>query len=219
MLDSSIVRLAHTIYKSRFSFLLKHYRQGNILDIGNVGGVRSSGHSHSFHAQFKAIVEPRSTVFGIDLSEPIDRDKTLVTHQFKANVDEGLPFAPMSFDTVYMGQDLEHLYKPFQALCEIHRVLKTDGVFICDIPNPYSLSRVLRYTLLKKDNLEHPSHVNSFTPASLAIHLELSGFAITELATDWKERAAWFPKAWKIGLGTHLLVAGSKSAPRCGSED
>jgi ubiquinone/menaquinone biosynthesis C-methylase UbiE len=109
-----------------------------------------------------------------------------------------------------MGEVLEHLKQPLSALSEVHRVLKKNGKFICDIPNVYSFSRIIKYVLFKKEDLGDPTHVCFFTPASMLKFLEISGFSIDEVATDWKEPMPWLPKQLKIGLGSHLLIAATK---------
>ncbi|MGQ4648737.1 methyltransferase domain-containing protein [Lyngbya aestuarii] len=198
------------IYPGRYEFLIKHYKKGKILDIGNIGGIRGTGISNSFHAKFQSTVAADSIVYGLDLFEPLADSQTAFNNQTTANIEEGIPFEPKFFDTVYMGQVLEHVKNPYFVLCEVHRVLQDSGIFIFDVPNPYSVSRILSYALLKKEDLGDPTHICFLTPASILKLLDLSGYSLQELATDWKEKMPWLPKNLQIGIGSHLLLAANK---------
>jgi SAM-dependent methyltransferase len=204
------IHLSQQIYRDRYTFLLKHYRAGNILDIGNIGGVMGQGISNSFHTQFQSVVSTNSVVYGMDLFEPPIEQKELFKNQITADIEQGIPFPDHFFHTIYMGQVLEHLKQPFFALKEVHRTLMDDGVFVFDVPNPYSLTRIVKYMLLKQESLGDPTHVCFFTPASITKMVELANFSIREFATDWKERLAWLPHPWRVGLGSHLLIAVNK---------
>jgi ubiquinone/menaquinone biosynthesis C-methylase UbiE len=48
---------------------------------------------------------------------------------------EYLPFADESFDLVTCSEVLEHIRNPFQALSEMHRVLKTNGMLLLSTPS------------------------------------------------------------------------------------
>lgn len=48
---------------------------------------------------------------------------------------ENLPFTDKKFDCVVMAEVLEHLYKPEDAIKEIDRVLKNDGLFVGSVPH------------------------------------------------------------------------------------
>jgi ubiquinone/menaquinone biosynthesis C-methylase UbiE len=46
-----------------------------------------------------------------------------------------LKFNNAEFDAVYMREALEHSIAPFIALCEVNRVLKTEGIFLVNVPS------------------------------------------------------------------------------------
>jgi len=50
-----------------------------------------------------------------------------------------LPFEDESFDFVVCKDVFEHLINPVHSLREIHRVLKTDGLFLLHVPNHFPL--------------------------------------------------------------------------------
>jgi SAM-dependent methyltransferase len=200
------MRMSPQIYTGRFEFLKNFCKSGNILDIGNLGGIDGQGPSNSFHTQFIQWAHD-STVYGLDRVEPSAIQKDSFKKQTTCNLEEGIPLEPRFFDTVYLGQVLEHLQKPVSALTEISRVLKDQGVLILDVPNPYSLSRLIKYVFFKKEDLGDKTHICFYTPASLERILAVAGFVIIEMATDWKEKFSFLPKKVRIGLGSHLLVA------------
>ncbi|MCA1553892.1 MAG: class I SAM-dependent methyltransferase [Chloroflexi bacterium] len=65
-----------------------------------------------------------------------------------------LPFADATFDAVLSTQTLEHLQNPQRSLCELYRVLKTDGQLFLTAPmahaehqTPYDFFRYTSYGL------------------------------------------------------------------------
>lgn len=164
---------------SRYTFLLQHYKPGKILDVGNIGGLHGEGNTGS-HKRFVNEVTD-SEVFGIDMCLP--KNPGGYTNQKQGNVEEGLPYPDCMFDTVYMGEIIEHLTNFKTALQEIKRVLKPDGVFIVDTPNAYDIKRLLRYFIKRNENMGDPTHTVFFTPASLIATLKREGFIVTEIAT------------------------------------
>jgi SAM-dependent methyltransferase len=73
-----------------------------------------------------------------------------------ANLDEGLPFAPESFDVVSANQVLEHVRDLVALVDEVHRVLRTGGVLVAHVP-------YFRSSWAHID----PTHVRSFTIRSM----------------------------------------------------
>lgn len=57
---------------------------------------------------------------------------------------ETLPFLSRSFDYVTCLGSLENFADPLQAMTEVHRVLRDDGVFCAMMPNKYWLGDVLQ---------------------------------------------------------------------------
>ncbi len=194
-------------YYSRYDFLLKHYKAGNILDVGNLGGVFGEGKSNSFYQQFLSDVKD-STVYGFDLFEP--KNKNDYPNQKQGNLENELPYADNFFDTVYLGEIIEHLSDFKTALAEIKRVLKTDGVLIIDTPNPYCFSRIAKWLIQREENLGDPTHLVFFTPASLVATLEKNGFTVEIMSEKSPTSYKYFPHFLTKGLGTHLLLSARK---------
>lgn len=192
---------------SRYNFLQRHYKKGKILDIGNIGGLYGGeGAISSPHLRFVNEATD-SIVYGFDLYPPLESvDK--YKNQKTGNAEEGLPYPDTFFDTVYLGELLEHLTSPGVILKEIYRILKPDGVFIIDTPNAYSANKIFKWFFQREDNLGDPTHIILFTPASLVSLLKKSNFIIVTLEEKPSGR---FSKIFGKGLGTTLLVKAIKA--------
>ena len=51
------------------------------------------------------------------------------------STEEPLPFKDNSFDSVFWGDNIEHLFEPMNTLLEIRRVLKKEGRVVISFPN------------------------------------------------------------------------------------
>lgn len=189
---------------SRYEFLLKNFKSGKILDLGNLGGVYGEGESNSSHLKFIKNIDPKNTVYGFDLFKP--KHPKFFPNQKQGNIEKGLPYEDNYFDTVYTGELLEHINNPGIVLLEINRVLKKNGVFILDVPNPYSLFRLVKYLIKREEDLCDPTHLIFYTPASLHAILEKNNFKIQILATKSPKHHRFLPCWLTKGLGNHLLV-------------
>lgn len=106
----------------------------------------------------------------------------------QADLDvEPLPFDDASFDFVFCLEVIEHLVRPQQALQEIHRILKPDGLFAVSVPNIYQLLTPLLYLAdippVNSARYGH-LHVNDFTARVLKKALRENDFEIVRMAGD-----------------------------------
>jgi SAM-dependent methyltransferase len=177
-----------------------------VLDIGNVGGEASP------NGRLQDLVESRGGLLvGVDL----DKGQARLAgprNQVVGNVLQ-LPFANGSFDAVYIGEVIEHLWTPRASLSETRRVLRAGGTLILDTPHVYAFGRLVTWILLGRDSLGDPDHKFLFTPAAMANLLQEQGFEIQDMCTDAKWAIAgasipWVP--WGGRLGSHLLITASK---------
>jgi len=192
---------------SRLNFLKKHIREGYILDVGNLG---YDGQPHrDIRTSFS-----KSFVIGIDNNEEIAK-KVNFPNQVIGDITKPLPFENDYFDTVYLGEIIEHIWEPRKLLEEVHRVLKKGGVIIIDTPHVYSLIRMIRFFIKGRDFLGEPSHKIFFTPVILKNLLEKCNFDIIEMTTDvkfsFRNKNIILPSIppfkW---LGSHLCVVAKK---------
>lgn len=88
-----------------------------------------------------------------------------------------LPFSDKSFDTVVMGEVLEHLGMPLVALQEASRVARRR--IIVTVPNDYSLVRLNRVLLGRHADIE-PEHILSYNSWNLRQLFGMVGFELRE---------------------------------------
>ena len=113
------------------------------LDIGGAGDLLnlSSYGNKTFGA------EAHTEDLGDSVAEGIQ--KGLVSQA--CNIDESpLPYPDGHFDLVIFASVVEHLYNPFFALDEMHRVLASGGLLLLEAPNAVALGR--RVDILKGRN-------------------------------------------------------------------
>lgn len=192
---------------SRFIFLKKHIQRGRILDVGNLGldGTMHKNLQDNFSG---------SLVIGMD-NDKQKAEEFNFPNQVIADINKVLPFENNYFDTVYLGEIIEHVWEPKKFIEEIHRILKKQGVVIIDTPNVYAVVRMLRFFITGKDFIGNLDHKIFFTPAVLKNFLEKSNFELVEITTDRKitikSKSIVFPDLppfrW---LGSHLCIAARK---------
>jgi SAM-dependent methyltransferase len=94
--------------------------------------------------------------------------------------DQGFPEG--HFDVICANQVLEHLADPKDELAQLLPLLQPGGVFFASVPNYRCLSIVLG-----RDDFElnaPPQHVNYFTPKTMRMLVEGSGFKIIRISTS-----------------------------------
>jgi ubiquinone/menaquinone biosynthesis C-methylase UbiE len=192
---------------ARFNFFKKNIKKGKILDVGNLGG---DGRMHKMIRQAFSDCE----IFGIDKNKQ-KAEELKFPNQIIGDINETFPFESNFFDTIYLGELIEHIWDPKRILKEVYRVLKKEGVVILDTPHIYALKRTMKFFLTGKDFLGDSDHKIFFTPAVLKNLLEKCGFEIIEITTDRKlnikNKNIVLPNIppfkW---LGSHLCIAAKK---------
>ncbi|GAB4264406.1 MAG: hypothetical protein Kow0080_03420 [Candidatus Promineifilaceae bacterium] len=114
------------------------------------------------------------------LSEFITQDKYLGCDLNGGDVIASiysLPFPDNSFDTVVLGEVLEHLDMPLVALSEAGRVSRHR--IVVTVPNNYSLVRLARLFLNRYVDIEE-EHILSLNAWNLKILFERIGFQLVE---------------------------------------
>jgi len=122
-------------------FSLLPQKNGKLLDVGcGTGAIGDELRKRGFE------------VTGLDFSEVAIskcRDKKMEARV--CDVDkEGLPFPDESFDVVWGGDIIEHLFDPIFVLKEAFRVLKKDGALIISVPNNFPLNKRIKLCLSGK---------------------------------------------------------------------
>lgn len=113
------------------------------------------------------------------------------------------PLPERHFDAVVLGDVIEHLPRPGEALDRIERLLAPGGVAWFALPD--SGSRLARMLGARWWSVI-PTHVQYFTRGSIATLLEHHGFEVLEVATA--------PKAFTVGYYLSRIEGYSKPAGR-----
>ena len=109
---------------------------------------------------------PTHTLVGLDMHHDLNPSN----FEFVTGCGNRLPFNGQSFDGVSCKAVLEHLQNPLEALCEINRVLRYDGVLLISVPSIYDRHFWDDYT-----------HIRPFTEKSLRTLLADGGFRVNKL--------------------------------------
>ena len=143
---------------------------GRILDVGCATGVFLREMHQDSHWD----------AYGV---EPNGYAARIARERYGLNVFHGTleqaSFENRYFDVVTLWDVLEHLHSPSEALAEIHRILKADGLLILRVPN--GLSRDAQLFGKAWAGLDPPRHLYVFTPDTLRELLTENHYSIREL--------------------------------------
>lgn len=118
---------------------------------------------------------PASTRYqGLDIAPEFASDRVVIR-----DVSLGLPFADASFDFVFCIEVLEHVPNPFAALADVRRVLRTDGVLVLSVPNPYHLKELV-WNLFRIPDRQ--GHIYSWTRQAMTALAGMNGFRLEATA-------------------------------------
>jgi len=227
----------YKIQKKKISIvlnLLEKHEKGKVLDIGCGDGLISSLIANATGAK----------VYGVDISrEAVSKAMKNGIIAKVMNVDEDeFPFEKDSFDAVFCGDLLEHLYDTEKLLENVRQILKPNGYLIISVPNiaswynrgflllgfmPTWIESSLKTYTGNPVIKEGVGHIHAFTKRSLTELLRLKGFSIENVSgspiladgtrSKWKE-SLWngvdsaFAK--KASLASTLIVKASKAKER-----
>lgn len=137
-------------------------------------------------------------VYGIDISEHrISEAKQKVMEQFKGldkihfstcNINKRIDFPDEMFDAATSIAVIEHVFDPYFIVGEVHRVLKTGGIFVAEVPNIAYLKQRIRLLFGKLPVTSSPynwkeigwdgGHLHYLTKKTFCSLLEECGFKI-----------------------------------------
>jgi methionine biosynthesis protein MetW len=114
----------------------------------------------------------------------------------KGDIEKILSFKSNTFDMVFWGDNIEHVYYPEKILSEIYRVLKHNGRIILSTPNQaYWRHRVYTFVTGKLPKTEGEdnkpwawTHIRFFTRSILKELLIKTGFKETQFLTVSRRR-------------------------------
>lgn len=195
-------------YGFRRDFVVSECVGKSILDLGVVADTCEPEHLRiqrfpsSLHCRIASVAT--STV-GVDYSteaiEALQReypDLTLLAGDVEAlaNVVDG--YGP--FDVVVMGDIIEHLNNPGQALTHIRNVLRPDGRLVLTCPNALGLPNMLRHVVGRFR--EGPDHVASHNQWTIQQLLVRHGFRPIRVATAYEREPRRSSMVKRIGFET-----------------
>lgn len=121
--------------RKSLSIILKYLHSNNkeginFLDIGCGDGYFLNSLSSSYNGKLFQL--------GIDYSVyqiKQVKNRSINVSLSQVNLEEGIPCTNCSFDIVYAGEVIEHLFNPDVFVREVYRILKIDGIFVISTPN------------------------------------------------------------------------------------
>lgn len=179
-----------------------------VVDVGCYAGTFVSELTRRF---------PEKEVIGVDYFEDNIRIARLlfpaIGDRFRRMSVYELAFGDSTVDCVTLQEVMEHLEGAGRAVKEVNRVLKTGGVAIVSVPNPFHWREMLRFFLFELknglrrlarkrtrlgtevffDNVEWNRHVMCWTPQTLLTLFVVNGFEYCEHGYAG-ERANWLER-------------------------
>lgn len=126
------------------------------------------------------------------------------------------PFETSSFDAMFMGELIEHIFDTISLLEECHRILRPEGILVVTTPNLASAQDRMRFLFgLSPRQVDpfHPFrrlHIRPFTLSGLQHVLGKCGFRVDEVTSnyiEWKFRGRTF--RWRRLAKVFPSVGGS----------
>lgn len=124
-------------------------------------------------------------VVALDISKnALEKAKARGVKTVLGSVEEKLPFKEESFDAIFWGDNVEHLFMPLKTLKEINRVLKKNGRLILSCPNMgywryrlyYLISGMIPQTEWYGADSWEWEHIRFFNKAIMKKFLKMGGF-------------------------------------------
>lgn len=158
--------------------------KNKVLDIGCDNGTIGS-----------LIRKKGNEVYGVDLSvDAIKFAKEKEIQVLVADMKSIFPFLENSFDVVFAGEIIEHIYDTDQFLDEVKRVLRPYGHLVLTTPNLASLGRRVLLLLGKNPIIEvspvispvgkSVGHIRYFVKESITKLLRSHGFNVDRIVSD-----------------------------------
>lgn len=157
---------------------------------------------------------------GLDFDIGIAKGNKGFIDSFRLNVKkcdilkEKFPLKDGQFSTVIFSEVIEHLGNPLNALFEINRVTKNEGVLILTTPNLYSLGKVIKYLLgkgiteegvfnnyLQEYTYGYPGHIKEYSNYGIKDILKYAGFEEIETSYEYYT----LPKSNRIIFPFYIL--------------
>ena len=153
------------VQKKRFDLVLGSVKKGKILDLGSYQGVSSGPSLHEYLKE-----NLKDNVIGVDVQKSKNVD---VVWDLNKNLT---CFPKESFDTIVLGEIIEHVLEPYRLLKDCFRLLKKGGRIIITTPNMTAVSNIVKED---KDSREY-GHKFSWNVAYLTNLIKEARFEVVE---------------------------------------
>ncbi len=183
-----------TQYRSFWTGLSERVEPGRFLDVGcNTGHLLSVGEDFGWE------------VYGVDLSPVAIRfgREELGLKNLQLSDLHGACYPDDFFDYVHLWHVLEHVLDPSSLLEEIHRILKPGKELLVGVPcvtDPMYYALRFRYILAGKPTpiSSDNAHTFEFTPSTLKMMLEKTGFDVQHSRIYYNELESMLPEGgWR----------------------
>lgn len=158
--------------RKRMNEIEKYKRRGKLLDVGCALGFC-----------LEVAKERGWKTYGVDISDYAVR---YTREKLRLNVVKGnfldVNFKKEFFDVVCMWLVLEHMTEPAKNLRKVNNILKRNGIFAIKLPNIGGFSG--RFNLKWWLDNRPDNHYCDFTPRTIALMLEKTGFKILNYSTE-----------------------------------
>lgn len=182
-------------------------RGGRILDLGAGRGYMVCRLARRLREMGR---NPGEQIMACDLSDTHYQCPEVPFQKMDANAP--LPFPENTFDAVYAIEVFEHLGRPYDAMAEIHRILKPGGIIILSVPNVLHLQSRIAFLLTGFNTLyvppsTHPDkagrisgHIMPLSFAYLSYGLRRAGFHDVTTRADRLKRGSmpWLLLLWPL---------------------
>ena len=164
----------------RIKAIISALKPPNILNVGCVNHkLPTSPKEEAYWLHHQLLIHfPNAHLLGLD----IDESNVLQMREKGYDVEVGdahrLQY-DSQFDTIILGELIEHLQNPGACIAGCLRALKPDGRIIITTPNAFSIMLGLMY-LKDFDQAFNREHVMWFCPQTLRTLLERCGLRITK---------------------------------------
>ncbi|MGA2916373.1 MAG: class I SAM-dependent methyltransferase [Sedimentisphaerales bacterium] len=123
----------------RYTFIESFFKgvEGKLLDIGcHKGGLKHYLQGNIEYYGIDGLDEKFKNYMQVDLNDKV------------------LPYPDKFFDAINCSAVLEHLFYPYEILCEAKRVLKNNGSILVALPNDKGLSVLFSYFFLSIESYD-----------------------------------------------------------------
>jgi 2-polyprenyl-3-methyl-5-hydroxy-6-metoxy-1,4-benzoquinol methylase len=154
--------------------------------------------------------------FGIDINPRHIPGVTFI----RADLNGDLPKFTQSFDVIFAGELIEHLFDDIKFIKECYHALRSNGIFIVTVPNLLFGPNRIRMLFGKTPLFTYrPYHYHIYTKKEIKSIIEQAGFEILKISSShilFSTRRNKFGRIFEIlgdvfpSLGAHLIVFAKK---------